>query len=551
MASVSDHENRQYLQTLPPELLLLVFSLLPNRDIKNIRQTCKYLCDAAPLRLTRVFLSPNPHNIQVFNAIAEHDAYRLSIVEIIYDDARLSYPLETEEDTEFANLESPPPEGVPLWFARIHQSKLELAKKSGTGNMMERPDHIAVRGQAEAAISPLEAYRHYQMLVSQQEGVIDAATDVKALRHGLERFPNLRRITLTPAAHGTIFRPYYGTPMIRNFPKGFIYPIPRGWPEQIRGSNEPFAQLWRGRDEKVKWRGLLLLLRILAQHPHNITEFVMDTNKLTCGLNCHIFDGPNQEYLDLVALLQRPNFSRIDLALFIGGQEREGWHSFRSTLLHKALANAKDLKHVHLSCGLGHVETSVIRRHDSDNDGMEHFTPLSTIFPVTQWEQLQHFGLSRFIVRQDDLISLLAELPPTLQSVDLSLLTFMWSGGSYRGLVRDIRDVLKWHERPVSERPRIIIHLDVADNPHPSRFVDVSQDVEDFVYRDDKNPFGEDDKHWLNSPHQGSGFGIMRYPFEPENDHPYLQNMQLMELGIMKKSEWFLRGGRSRRRRVK
>lgn len=545
MASVSNHKTRQYLHTLPLELLDLVLSLLPNRDIKNIRQTCKYLCDAAPLRLARVFLSPNPRNIEVFNAIAEHDVYRLNIVEIIYDDARLSRSLETAEDIEFANLESPPPEGVPYWFFRIYSQKLEKAKEDGTGLMVERPDHIEVRMQAEAAVPPLEAYRHYQKLLKQQEGVIHAGHDIVALELGLERFPNLRRITLTPAAHGKTLRPLYETPMIRSLPRGLICPTPRGWPKAKFTSSIPVADPWDNEAEKDQWRGFRLILRTLAQHPHSITEFVVDINKLLAGVNCRIFDEPNEEYDNLSALLQRPNFSRIDLALFTGGQEQENWWSFRSNLLHDALANAKDLQHVSLSCGLTRIDPSVKKRRQSDSDGMEHFTPLRTIFPTNQWTQLRHFGLSRFIVRQDDLVSVLSELSPTLRSVDLSLLTFMWSGGNYRGLVRDMRDVLKWHEKQASERPRITIHVDLLSNKHPGHFLDVSRDAEHFVYRDGANPFGDGGKSGrqrADVPYKGSGFGTYRFTFVPENDRPYLHDMELMDLGIFKKSDMYLRG---------
>lgn len=40
-------------------------------------------------------------------------------------------------------------------------------------------------------------------------------TNVDALVYGLKRFPALRRMTITPAAHGWIFAPLYETPMIR------------------------------------------------------------------------------------------------------------------------------------------------------------------------------------------------------------------------------------------------------------------------------------------------------------------------------------------------
>ncbi len=51
-------------------------SLLPNRDIKSLRLVYRGLHSAIPLRLTRVFLSANPLNIEVFRAVADHDVFR-------------------------------------------------------------------------------------------------------------------------------------------------------------------------------------------------------------------------------------------------------------------------------------------------------------------------------------------------------------------------------------------------------------------------------------------------------------------------------------------
>ena len=61
---------------LPVELLSSMSSLLPNRDIKSLRLVYRGLHSAIPLRLTRVFLSANPLNIEVFRAVADHDVFR-------------------------------------------------------------------------------------------------------------------------------------------------------------------------------------------------------------------------------------------------------------------------------------------------------------------------------------------------------------------------------------------------------------------------------------------------------------------------------------------
>lgn len=77
---------------------------------------------------------------------------------------------------------------------------------------------------------PLEAcWKYYRQLWDDQTSVIGSEDDEKAFIHGLERFSQLKRVTVTPAAHGWLFAPPYETPMIRAFPHGFKYPIPRGW----------------------------------------------------------------------------------------------------------------------------------------------------------------------------------------------------------------------------------------------------------------------------------------------------------------------------------
>jgi hypothetical protein len=50
--------------------------------------TCKVLGDITPLSFSRVFLSANSLDIEVFRAIADY-SFRHGITEIIWDDARL------------------------------------------------------------------------------------------------------------------------------------------------------------------------------------------------------------------------------------------------------------------------------------------------------------------------------------------------------------------------------------------------------------------------------------------------------------------------------
>lgn len=78
----------------------------------------------------------------------------------------------------------------------------------------------------------------------------------------------------------------------------------------------------------------------------------------------------------------------------------------------------------------------------SSEEFMEQFTPLRTIFPINKWHKLRHFELSNFPVRQDDLLFLLAVMPPILRSVELSFLVFLGDGRNYQDMLTKMRDIL-------------------------------------------------------------------------------------------------------------
>jgi hypothetical protein len=78
------------LLQLPQELCNSIYSHLDNGDAKSLRATCSAMGRDVPLRLTRVFLSANSLNINVFRAVANHKKFRYSVTEIIWDGARLS-----------------------------------------------------------------------------------------------------------------------------------------------------------------------------------------------------------------------------------------------------------------------------------------------------------------------------------------------------------------------------------------------------------------------------------------------------------------------------
>ncbi|KAK4038019.1 hypothetical protein C8A01DRAFT_48313 [Parachaetomium inaequale] len=430
---------------LPTELLVSISSSLPNRDIKSLRLTCRRLFSTASLRLTRVFLSANPRNIDVFRSITDHETFRQQIVEIIWDDARL----ESRQRERYAGS----------YFLDLDNGR-----------------YYQFSGQCPRWFFNL---------------VLASGADVDAFRYGLKRFPSLKRVTITPFAHVRLLTPLYETPMIRAFPPGFIYLIPHTWYVHSPGQRPPVStrrnQL--SEFEKDRYHGVRLVTRELAQfRHHNVTELIIDVNALLCGtslltgIDSTIFTEPCAEYNDLVTVLRRPGFRRLDLALLVGRQSyQEDWSASRSGLLRRALSEAPNIEHISLRTD----ET----QKDSDDSGApdRHFVPRKSIFPVDKWLCLRHFGLSQFLVRQNDLLSLLAALPATLRSVELSCLIFL--EGTYRGLLADMRDTLDWRGRGTRERPKVIVGLP-ADSIS-ERTIWVDEQVGIGVLRDAFDPLYE------------------------------------------------------------
>ncbi|KPM43235.1 hypothetical protein AK830_g3358 [Neonectria ditissima] len=515
------------LAGLPAELIVAVASHLPNRDRKSLRLTCTSFGQRVLLRIDRVFLSASPLDIEVFKAVADHGTYRKRVTELIWDDACLTMPPTPPRAYQCESRKQHIEPFWQQWFEDACKKNLEEAKYR-KGYDVSRADHAA-RARWMAAQPPAdELWEQYKDLLAQQYEILDTNDDALALEYGLSRFPSLRKITLTPATHGAPFTPLYQTPMIRALPYGFNYPMPRGWP-----SNEEYERVtineWPTEcedevHEKNKWRGFRILTRTLARIDHNVSEFVIDVGLLNTGLNGHIFDAPCKEYADLFTLLRKPGFRRVDLALLVGGQHRQGWLAFRNGQLQRALGSAADLEHVSLVTN-AHYEHVC---YDWEDNTDEHFVPLRSIFPADKWPKLRHFGLSGFIVRLSDVVSLLAALPPTLRSVELSFLHFQDEHGSHRELLQAMRDTLGWRERAVGNRPKVIMGW------HPmgmcmgsGRAIWIDDEVNAFIYEKGNNPFLGTHPDGL---YQG---GTERDVFEPAHERPYADIHALEQLGIV------------------
>lgn len=435
--------------------------------------TCKALGEEVPLHFDRVFLSANPRNIEVARAIADNEKFRKGVREIIWDDVLLAHDTVRPNEAIHMLAESPRAEDdPPTWFIQACKDNIEILKDLKRDR--KRP-------KTREFLPFSESWSYYETLLEQQEEVLRSGADISALTYVLERFRSLRRITITPAAHGSLDRPLYETPMIKSFPKGFNYPIPCDW-----SSSGPFGLCtlppWTA---KKQLRGFYVITNMLAGwNDHHISELTIDVRELKTGLSCRVFDEPCEEYDNLVHLLRQPGFRCIDLALLAGGQNYvDDWSSSRSGHLKEMFEAAPDLEHVSLRIVADYGQIYP--------DFKEYCIPLQTIFPVDRWQKLRYFGLSNLIVDGPGLLSLLGALPTTLRFVELSFLEIIGDRGNYRDILFDIRDTLDWHDRAANARPKLIVHVYGSSMRYiPMRYQCVDDQANGFIYGDKENPFG-------------------------------------------------------------
>ncbi|CAG8098103.1 unnamed protein product [Penicillium olsonii] len=554
---------------LPPELWQEIASYLTNLDFKSMRLAAKQFSSAVDLRFQRVFLSANPLNIEVFRAVADHERFRHQVKEIIWDDARLPRgsrksrylpgfggPLVTDEDasdneTGLPSFQRPYGRWWPLEYIcgeyedtdenyededdRDHYTQLRKCSNFGKGVCprwfkvgcaasvedaywrqkfddgmagldREHPDYKSVKKLGSIGHPLTTCWQFYQYLIRQQEYVLAFRCDEEAFIHGLKQFPALTKVTVTSAAHGFLFNPLYQTPMIRSLPEGLYYPMPRGWP--IPHSNQAFevwSLPWKRLDERQKeqFHGFRIVTRALAEQKNNLVEFSAESRLLRTGLNCTMLDDTCEEYHHLATLLKKPRFRRLDLCFTLAGT----WYSFPHKKLHDILRGARDLQE------LGFATTG----YDMDDERKDlNVTPvpLKAMFPIESWPKLQHFELSRFIVRESDLISFLSELPVTVRSVKLSFLTFVDNGNHWHPFLEKLRKAIR-ENRLWSDRRRNVTVGCMQDRSLPGRARWIGKEVDEFLYGDGENPFCDPPIE-----HPKGGYGSFKDLLDPSRVFP-------------------------------
>lgn len=359
-------------------------------------------------------------------------------------------------------------------------------------------------------------------------------SDFEALSLGVKQFPALKRVTITPVAHGHLFNPLYPTPMIRAFPKGFNYPIPCGWLYNKSRHGPATAYTWNHYPElRERYRGFRTTMRVLANEPNSVSELMMTSNFLPTGINCTIFDEPCKEYDHLVKVLKNPGFRRLDLSLLVGGEDDADlepcWRSLLNGRLRCALSGATNLEELRL-----HITYD----QEIHENGFYPLIPLNDIVPVEYWSSLRHFELSGFVISQDDCVSFLSTLPPSIQSIELSMLEFYDDNAAdWYIMLKKIRQMVSestsWRDLNAASRPRFTIGVPDAVGM-PAEYGKgkwIEKEVQDFVYNDGENPIKESDP--LDIP---KGIGMLKDAFDAGFRRPNVESRDLEKLKICKEN---------------
>ncbi|KAK7225366.1 hypothetical protein V2G26_013369 [Clonostachys chloroleuca] len=484
---------------LPIEVLHLICGHLPNSDIKNLRLTSSFFATAARLDFHRVFLSANSRNIEVFLAVANHSVFRTQVVEIIYDDALLPATdtlwhggmwLGPSKVLEEQCAKGPPPR----WIRQACRYDLEaLIEASEDERRHKLEDYLS----QDLTWQKLRTYNwemtlpYYFQLLRDQEEVLDDESYVEALHFGLAQFPALRKITVTAATHGRLFNPLYHTPMIRQFPRLFQYPIPHGWLRRC----EDVRTYHNWATSKEGWNGFCSVIEALSENLDGgrVTELSIDAHLEDSGIDVSFLKTETRIFKQFEALLARKDFASLKLDLsgltedFSDADVSGQWGNMNNGLLWRALSGARDLRHLSLSTSEGWAPGFGTYRPTSP-------VPLRSMIPKSCSARLQHLTLGCFWVEESDLVAFLNELPEELETLELSYLNF--SQGSYRGTLEQMRDGMGWQNRERKIQIKISIHgVEVSLAPVFGKSICIDEEVHAFIYENGPNPFsGEEPK---------------------------------------------------------
>lgn len=298
----------------------------------------------------------------------------------------------------------------------------------------------------------------------------------------------------------------------------------RGWPVQAAGLPEPTPWDNAGSD----WQGFRTVASVLSQGKDNgrVSELRIDAHQVETGLNMLVFDDEsNESFQHFEKLLARPGFRHLHLDLMVDDYD---WQAkvFKKGLLKRALANAANgqgLEHLHFGTNIEVPES-----------GEEHrfYVPLRTLFDPAKFSRLRHFSLRRFYVKDSDLLSFLNAIP-TLRTIELSSIAFMYGHGTFKTFLDRLRDESGWADRIPRPKLRIGVEASTPYDTDEMRQVWLDTEVMDFLFGNGSNPFNDGPANVDNNMVK-KGFGTIEDPFDPEFKRPNESRETLLRLGYLR-----------------
>ncbi|KAF2727889.1 hypothetical protein EJ04DRAFT_569986 [Polyplosphaeria fusca] len=511
---VTQSPNEGTILCLATELIHVVAGYLSKWEIKQLRLACKRFADCVELRLSRIYLSPNKHNLNCFRAVVNHPVYRHRVQEIVWDDDLLEQKPMTINLQKENNILTDHLIDILGWADEDNCTSTyswdqlfkageptDLARKILRTQSTDPAIH-EVLCRTEAAIMEFRVNSLiYKRLHSKETKIMARGEDVLALIEALASFPRLRRITLTTEAWRPWYDPpIYDTPFHRSLPKDFQMPFAWPWPgvPPTDLSSEPVvvsrgvSPAQRKREMTIS-RGWKIIANALTIFPnHQVTELIVDSQDELSGISQQLFQI-NGHSRSSVELFHRVPLRRLEISL-IGGV-RGGSSFLHNGVLKQALQGLTAIEHFEFKAGLH----PPYRYRDR--------VPLEMFLPTSQcaFRKLRHLGLWELGTLTSSLVSYLSSLPH-LESLFLSDVDLFEDTPLH--LLAELRRTFVEASRGLwrESKPRIMVRERIAHHQDLLLFMHhiIYSEINDFLYRNGKSPVDQRGR-WL-SPVHGVGW---------------------------------------------
>ena len=229
---------------LPDELVLEVLPHLHNTELKTARLVCRrWSCYAAESLFSKIFISPDQVNLDVFRSICNHPLLSRCVRHLQYDRLHLKPNIELSEYTNALFRETRDrlqySEERPIETDDIQRTEFYTIVKNSSRGQHDREYHPALRRRAKAKCMTFDFIRTgFQRYVTQaqlQKRFIDGTDIESIIEDGLKTLDHLDAVTISDAG----LRPELGTGSVLSR----SWKSQSDWPSYVFES-EPHAQAY-------------------------------------------------------------------------------------------------------------------------------------------------------------------------------------------------------------------------------------------------------------------------------------------------------------------